>query len=187
MMKKLSYTIALFLCRKSNYNDYENDLPEVVSYGIESLISLTTSIAIVVLCGVFAKNLSSAIIYYVSFIILRFVYGGYHAETNLKCKLIFIIVTLSVLVFVSLSRYYSFLCEFVLLVVSDFSLIVMKPEITKENIDIQKLRKLSIILTLTFSFLSVVLFNIVKKISLAISLSIAVVSISLLVTKFERR
>ena len=62
-------------------------------------------------------------------------------------------------------------------------LFVLKPEVSKKRFDICRIRKISVVVSLIWSILDLVLFSINREVSMAISLSIAVVSISLLIKK----
>ena len=180
MIRKLSNNTALFLCKKSNCKE---EMLEIVSYGIEALISLLINTIIVIICGVLAHNILAAAVYYISFLSMRFLYGGYHAKSHLKCKLIFAVVTFLVLLFVSLIRYSTFADNCVLLIVSIIPLLVLKPEVSKKRFDIFRIRKISVGISLIWSILDLVLFSVNREVSMAVSLSIAVVSISLLIKK----
>lgn len=90
MITELSKRISLFLCRK---NIIAEDLIEVYQYGFETIISTLLGFFITVIIGITFRMTLLSLFYYFIFVILRQFTGGYHADTYLKCNLIFAATT----------------------------------------------------------------------------------------------
>lgn len=68
-------------------------------YGLEILISSIITCFITLLCGIALGSLPAALLYFLIFVSLRTICGGYHAQTYWQCNLIFTLVTVLILVF----------------------------------------------------------------------------------------
>lgn len=86
MITELSKRMSHFLCRK---NIIAEDLIEVYQYGFETIISTLLGFLITVIIGIVFRMTLLSLFYYFVFVILRQFTGGYHADTYLKCNLIF--------------------------------------------------------------------------------------------------
>ena len=62
---------------------------KVCCYGIEVTISTLLNCLIVFLIGIFFNMFAESIVFLAAFTPLRIYSGGYHADTYLKCNLIF--------------------------------------------------------------------------------------------------
>jgi accessory gene regulator B len=75
------------------------DAKDVYKYGVEITISSLIGFIIVALVGIMFKALLQAMIFYVIFVALRSMTGGFHATTYLKCNIIFNFVSIFTLLF----------------------------------------------------------------------------------------
>lgn len=66
-------------------------------YGFEIFISSVITVLITVVSGIIFHCLAAAIVYFILFVVLRSICGGYHAKTYWQCNLTFAIVTTVVL------------------------------------------------------------------------------------------
>lgn len=96
MIKKLSTLISNQFVKR---NIISEDAHDVYTYGVEITISSLIGFVLVMTIGIIFKSLLQAIIFYVIFVALRSMTGGYHAETYLKCNIIFSFITLFTLLF----------------------------------------------------------------------------------------
>ena len=69
----------------------------VYQYGFEIFISSVLTILITITSGILFHCLTAAMVYFILFVLLRSVCGGYHAKTYWQCNLTFAIVTTIVL------------------------------------------------------------------------------------------
>lgn len=65
----------------------------VYQYGFEIFISSVLTILITITSGILFHCLTAAMVYFILFVLLRSVCGGYHAKTYWQCNLTFAIVT----------------------------------------------------------------------------------------------
>lgn len=80
-------------------NIISEDVQDVYTYGIEIIISSIIGFVITFIIGLLLNVLMQTMIYYVIFVLLRSMTGGYHASTYFKCNLVFSIITLFVILF----------------------------------------------------------------------------------------
>lgn len=96
MIDKLSNLISSEFVK---HNIISEDAKDVYKYGVEISISSLIGFVITLIIGLIFNVLIQTVIFYVVFISLRSMTGGYHAETYLKCNLVFSLVTLFVVIF----------------------------------------------------------------------------------------
>lgn len=75
------------------------DAKDVYTYGVEIIISSIIGLIITIMMGIFFNCLIQSMIYYVIFVALRSMTGGYHASTYLKCNIVFSSISLFTLLF----------------------------------------------------------------------------------------
>lgn len=96
MISKISTLISNQLVKhKIIYEDAQ----DVYKYGVEITISSLIGFIIVVLVGIIFKALLQAMIFYVIFVALRSMTGGFHATTYLRCNIIFSLVSMFTILF----------------------------------------------------------------------------------------
>ena len=96
MINKLS---SLISSKFVEHNIISKSVKDVYRYGIEITISSIIGFVITCLIGLLFRMLMQTMLFYVIFIILRSMTGGYHAKTYLKCNFIFSIITLFIVTF----------------------------------------------------------------------------------------
>lgn len=72
----------------------EDEKVEIIKYGIERCKMIIISITITLLLGCFFGILYQSIIFLLAFSILRRYAGGYHADTQLRCYVISLIIVI---------------------------------------------------------------------------------------------
>jgi accessory gene regulator B len=75
----------------------DSKLEDVYRYGIEITVSSIINILLIIICSILLKNVISGFLFLLFFIPLRQYTGGYHANTYLKCNLLFTFSFLAVL------------------------------------------------------------------------------------------
>lgn len=96
MINKLS---SLISSKFVEHNIISKSVKDVYRYGIEITISSIIGFVITCLIGLLFCMLMQTMLFYVIFILLRSMTGGYHAKTYLKCNFIFSIITLFIVTF----------------------------------------------------------------------------------------
>ncbi len=86
MINKLS---SLISSKFVEHNIISKSVKDVYRYGIEITISSIIGFVITCLIGLLFRMLMQTMLFYVIFILLRSMTGGYHAKTYLKCNFIF--------------------------------------------------------------------------------------------------
>lgn len=71
---------------------------DIYQYGFEILISSLVTFFIVFICGCIFNCIIPSLIYFVLFVILRSICGGYHASNYFNCNMVFLFVTIGVIV-----------------------------------------------------------------------------------------
>lgn len=94
MLHRISQIITNFLISKEII---EKDESEIYTYGYETLLYGIMDLFITIALGLVFKRLFASIVYYVMFVTVRMYMGGYHADSYIKCKTLFIFITISVL------------------------------------------------------------------------------------------
>jgi accessory gene regulator B len=96
MIDKLSTMISSEFVK---HNIISEDVKDVYKYGVEISISSIIGFVITFIIGLIFNALIQTMIFYVVFISLRSMTGGYHAETYLKCNTIFSFISMFTILF----------------------------------------------------------------------------------------
>lgn len=94
MISKISAKLVEYLCRK---NIIDEDKKEIYQYGYEVLISGLIGFAIVMILGAIMKCFMESILFLAVFVPIRQLTGGYHADSYLKCNIVFTVLFLIVI------------------------------------------------------------------------------------------
>ena len=164
----------------------DSDDAETYQYGNEIIISSIIDLLIVIILGLIYKELLNAALFFISFFLLRTFGGGYHADTYLKCKIIY---TIDISLILFLSKYASLIYNlYIMFLILIFSFTVFfsiapiensnkrlsKTEIEKNS---QKSKVVSIILCLAIG----VIYYYNKGISLTLLLTFFSVSAAMII------
>lgn len=187
MISFLSNFIALFLY-KNNIIDKEKI--EVCQYGFEIIISTIIGFLLVLASGIILGEIPEAILFYCLFVGVRFFTGGYHADTHFKCKLTLLTCCLSVLI---ASKYLllSIFLQIALLIIYLVIVFLFSP-IEHTNAPLaeyekERNRKLSIIMAIALTILSLSCYKYFPKISIVSSLTLFVIAILIIIPKIHER
>lgn len=188
MITAIANRIADFICSNSDLADDERDL---YVYGYEIAISSIITFSLLIITGLLFSRLIEAIVFFAVFYLLRRRTGGYHADTYLKCNLIFELNVLSVLLICCLdipiiARIAVNLAIFILCLI----ITAIKAPISNPNKPISEdmksnHKKWALALIITFELISVFSFN-WPSISICISLAMASTAIAMIII-IERR
>lgn len=96
MITKISKKISSEFVK---HNIISDDLVDVYKYGIEITLSTIIGLILTVVIGLLLSSLIQSMLFYVVFIALRSMTGGYHAKTYFKCNLTFSLIVIFVIIF----------------------------------------------------------------------------------------
>lgn len=189
MISKIASSIADMLC---NNDTIDEKSKFAYQYGWELFLSSILSGIIIISCGFIFKDLTAALFYLVMFVLLRWLCGGYHADSYWKCNLICALTTIFVLLcykIIPLEK-----CEglhYCSIALSLLIIILYSPiENTNKPLTVGKkklFRILSIIMVTVLSITSCVLMiKYLSQYSVLIDMTLLVVAVSMLVTDFRR-
>jgi accessory gene regulator B len=175
-MHILSIKIVSYLCDNEVISDNDRHIYE---YGCEAFITSIVDILIAFIFGFIFNQVWQGLIYVSSFFIYRQFAGGYHANSHLKCKLLFSVLLLFFMVTLKLSVLFpKIIISIITLLVFTFSILIAVKFVPIENdnkllSDYQKNKNriISIILNLFFSLVAFVSISINIQISIAITVS----------------
>lgn len=187
----LSKTISHFLCKNNVIDKQEL---EIYQYGFEIIISTLLGFIIVMLIGLAFHMTLSAIFYYVVFVILRQLTGGYHADSYLKCNLVFSGVsfcTLGMIKLCYISHMYTLTFHFLILAMVMLSVCKLAPienpnkPMTQD--ELKHNHKIAIILTVILTVISCITFYFQLEISILIAFTLFSISALILIAKNQER
>ncbi len=184
MLHYLSESIAAFLF------DNDSDYPlEVYTYGIELMISSLIGMILIVTLGLITNRLFEAIVYIVTLFAVRSFSGGYHANSYLKCNIIYVIAFSAVVLLnnyilenLNFAEYfiYGFILLSFLTVLFLFSPVENKNKKIDDK-DRKKFKIISIIMVLIFSVIAIFTDTVIGKNELLIVFPVfCVIEISML-------
>lgn len=117
MINQFSTIILEYLLKNKVIEDSDNE-KKYYQYGIEITISSILNIALIFLVGIIFKSVFESALFLLLFIPIRQFTGGFHAETYLKCNLLFcslfiVVLLVSRISFQYLSTYIVILISFI--------------------------------------------------------------------------
>ncbi len=119
----ISYLAEIITDFFIRYDAADKDNREVYKYGNEIIISTALDFLILFAFAIVFHDFATVFLFWIVFFILRKFGGGYHADTYLKCKIIFSLNILIVLILVDCINYvYNF---YVLVLLTMFSCLVI--------------------------------------------------------------
>lgn len=86
---------------KKNISDDIDD--EIISYGLEIIITKAVFIAIIIFLGIITKCLPDVIAFIISFTVIRQYGGGYHADTRIRCFILSVLTLFLDIVMIKLA------------------------------------------------------------------------------------
>lgn len=88
-MKKISQNLSKALVQN---NIIASDLEKQCQYGLELMLSSIIEILFIIALSPFFGNFVQTLIFFIGFIPLRIYSGGYHADTQLRCFSILVVI-----------------------------------------------------------------------------------------------
>ena len=189
MISELSSQIVATLLNNKIITYKQKD---IYQYGFEILISSVITFLIVLVCGCVFNCIIPSFIFFVLFVILRSVCGGYHASNYLSCNLIFGFVTIGVLLsykYINIEMFSELHYPICMLT---FICTIMYSPIENENKPLtiaqkKKFRILGTVLVLMVSLVSTVIkIKLQSSYTILTDMTLLVVSIFMVVAKLKR-
>lgn len=188
MITKMASKVADFFIYR---NWIEKDEHEIYRYGMEVILSFVINFCIVLICGIVFREMLYTFLFYVVFLLMRKFCGGYHADTYLKCNIVFalnlILINLLIKILNEDINYILFLMIiFSILTIAKFAPIVN----LNKPVGLEKQRKyriIAIILLIFFALLAIYIFSIQRKISISIIMSLFSVAFAMLIEKIKSK
>lgn len=165
---------------------------DIYAYGFQIIISSMIGILMVGAIGIIFNRFIESVLFLVVFISIREYTGGYHANTFLFCSVLFISLYFILLVFTEMiyKNFELYHIIFILLIhlftVLKYSPIENERKPLTQKVVITK-RKKSIIISIIWSLLTLVLFSWLKKLSVVITLTLGIVTMLMLIEKLKER
>lgn len=154
MIRRISEKLANFLLSK---NVIEKSEIDIYVYGYEVLISSLVDFLIIIAIGYIFNRIIAMLLFFIMFVSVRLYTGGYHAETFLKCKIVFVFICISIILLSKMDLPFITVILIMLLYNAASALITPVENINKPLNDNEKLkyRKISIILSIIWSAISI--------------------------------
>lgn len=121
MVSKFS-DFLLSILIKADAIDNNKEIVDYYRYGFEITISSILNIILIILVGALSHNLKESFFFLICFVPLRLATGGYHANSYLKCNILFVIAFSLLLIIYNLSK--EILTEYAAVIMVAFSLTI---------------------------------------------------------------
>lgn len=161
----------------------DNTKLDIYIYGFEIMISNIICFGMGLVIGAVCSEFIECILFLIVFILLRRYCGGYHAETYLKCDIIFMINILLVMLMLKFISAYSLFFHFIIAIISIIFIILLAPVENKYKPLTQKEKKrhkiLAIITNILIISVSSAMYFIITKFALTIDISVTTVVLSM--------
>ncbi|MFR5169280.1 accessory gene regulator ArgB-like protein [uncultured Ruminococcus sp.] len=181
--------MSLFLCKKEIV---EQEMAEVYQYGFEIIFSTLIGFFITIAIGAVFRMFLVSLVYYFAFVALRQFTGGYHANTYLKCNLIFAASTTFIFGMAKIVAYGTYPISFhVLLLFFSLVAIWFKTPVENENKPLSEEQKIcnhriSMIVAVIFSGISCFAYQKWVLISATIALTLFVIALMAVIANPSR-
>lgn len=185
MIHRLSKIIADFLLKKDAVSESEID---IYVYGYEMIILSFIDFCIVATIGLIFKELFTMLTFFLVFVSVRIYTGGYHANTVLRCKFVFTMISLSVVYLLKLK--YPLLLYILILSLFIITCVYLAPieNLNKplDKSEQMKYRKISIALSIIWSATAVMLYFFAIKICSAITISAFFITLLMVIASYGK-
>lgn len=188
MITELAGKVAdFFVCR----NWVEKDEREIYRYGVEVIMSGAISFCIVLICAIAFQEILYTFLFYAVFLLMRRFCGGYHADTYLKCNLLFAVNVVLVDILLKMSDEVSNYLLF-LITISSILLIGTFTPIVNANKSVEPeqqrtYRRIAMGLLVAFVLLEICMILVERAVSVSIALSLFSVALAMLIEKIKTR
>ena len=189
MISFISRIIADFLFKKGAISEEHK---EICAYGYEVVLFNLFNALLIVVLGILFHRLVDSMIFFFIFAVLRQYTGGYHAKNTIMCTAVYL-VSYTFIMFVSqsiyLGEYYTMpLC--ILLNAAFVGFIFMYAPVENKNKEYEisekkKFKKISIILGLLVSVISIIAYYINIRVSAVVTITLCAIAVMMLVGAYR--
>lgn len=185
MIHRLSKMIAEFLLHKNVISETEID---IYIYGYETVILGFIDFLIVLAVGFIFNKMITILIFFAMFISVRLYTGGFHANTVLRCKAIFISICISVSLLSEFKfPYYLYIFIMLLYLITSFFLAPIenynKPLTSEEQ---TKYRRISIAMSMFWSIAAVFSYFFAIKICTTITVTAFFITLLMIIGEYGK-
>lgn len=185
MIHRLSKMIAEFLLHKNVISETEID---IYIYGYETVILGFIDFLIVLAVGFIFNKMITILIFFAMFISVRLYTGGFHANTVLRCKAIFISICISVSLLSEFKfPYYLYIFIILLYLITSFFLAPIenynKPLTSEEQ---TKYRRISIAMSMFWSIAAVFSYFFAIKICTTITVTAFFITLLMIIGEYGK-
>lgn len=189
MANKVAVIITNYLCINKTIEEKHKD---VYIYGFEVFISNVINFCIVMGLGLIFNEVLHAILFYVVFVVTRSYSGGYHANSYLKCNVLFGLICLITLLFSKLLTPFISIVYLLIFLAIYVGCIIEYVPVDSENKKLAKEKKtkfkqISLIISIVWTVISTILYFTAKEYATTIVLTLVVIAILILVEVNKRR
>lgn len=189
MANRVAVKIADFLCINDIIRHEEKD---IYIYGFEIFFSNLINFTIVMVLGLLLNQFFHAMLFYVVFVVTRSYSGGYHASTYLKCNLTFasvLLVTLLISRLLLPTISLAYLLVFMAIYVGCILEYAPIENNHKKLLDSDKIkyRKISIVISICWTAVAIVLYFIAKEFAATLTLTLVMVAMLMLIEVNKRK
>lgn len=184
----LSNQIVDRLC---NSGIIPNEQKPIYVYGFEIVISSIIGLLLVLVLSLVSDHFIDGVFFYVVFVVTRTYTGGYHANSYLKCNVVFSTVYILVLVLSELlASMYSIVMHCMILVIYFAAVLGLAPmenlnkPMSDKEISINRTK--CIVLSIIWCSISLLLYELSIRRSLVIALSLFFIAMLMIVEKFRK-
>lgn len=187
MITSLAQYIAVFLLKNSIIDSEKLD---IYIYGFEIIISSSINIAIAALLGIVFAQFAECVIFLISFILLRKYCGGYHADTYLKCNIVFAINIIAVMVILKTGISFSVYAHCVICIICVIIYAFLSPIENKykplNKMERKKYKAIAITIGLLLVVISSILHYMCLTFSIVINLALISVALAMVIEYFRK-
>lgn len=165
---------------------------EVYIYGFEICISNIINFCLIMGLGLILREFINSVLFYVVFVVTRSFSGGYHADSYLKCNVLFGIIYLITILFSKvMTPFMSFVYLLVFLAIYIGCIIEYAPidsknkELTKDKKT--KFKKISILISFIWTAIITILYLVAREYATTITFTLVMIAMLMLVEVNKRR
>lgn len=185
--------LATHIINKSNKN-LDDEKKEICIYGLEVFISTLIYNTVFLLCALITKTFIESLCYFVGFCMVRHFCGGFHANTYLKCHILFFLTHIAFIAIIKhIPESILLISQICILLFCVISIIIFAPVDHKNKEftpgEYKHFRRFSVIYSLLLACIgtSILFFTKLYTYSLSFFIGTFIAVISMLIAKIIRK
>lgn len=185
MIHRISQKITDFLCDNGIIQKEEAD---IYTYGYEAVFSGLLDLLLVLAAGILFHCLDRALVFFAMFVSVRMYTGGYHADTYLRCKLIMLLILLTVLWISAMQFPLTAICLLTILLILTvyFQAPIEHPNKPLDESEKKKYHRYSLILSLLWGAAAIVLYFIRTELAAVIAVTAFSITMLMVIEIFRK-